>query len=117
MINDDIVELSEVEQLVKSFVENDGKSACDYCEGEQSSESSDHPKDAVISLSHDALTKYSLFIEVQNEISKAYYDLRARYTKLKFNKTPIALTKQELEVVKKVYPFIVSEVPVKRTND
>lgn len=117
MVNDNIVELSEIEQLVKSFVDNDGKSVCDYCEGEQSSEASDHPKDAVVSLSHNALTKYNLLILVQDEISKAYYDLRARYTKLKFNKTPSQLTKKEFEVVKKAYPFIVSEVAVKRATD
>ncbi len=113
MIEEKVVEISEVETLVKSFVDNNGNSVCDYCQGEQSSDSSDHPKNAVISLSHDAFTKYALFITVQDEITKAYYDLRTRYTKEKFNKTPDQLTKQELEVVKKACPFIVSEVMVK----
>tara|TARA_R110002074_G_scaffold388980_1_gene572043 strand:- start:1155 stop:1457 length:303 start_codon:yes stop_codon:yes gene_type:complete len=61
MIEDKIIELSEIEQLVKSFVDNNGNAVCEYCEGDQSSEGSDHPKNAVISLSHDALTKYHLF--------------------------------------------------------
>ncbi|WP_296384913.1 biopolymer transporter ExbD [Winogradskyella sp.] len=117
MIEDEIVEISEVEKLVKSFVDNNGNSVCDYCDGEQLSTSSDHPKDAVISLSHNALTKYELFITVQDEITKAYYDLRTNYIKEKFNKTPDQLTKIELEVVKKAYPFIVSEVMVKRSNE
>ena len=116
MIEDEIVEIKEIENLVKSFVDNNGMSKCNYCEGDQSSESSDHPKDAVISLSHNALTKYDLFITVQDEITKAYYDLRAGYTKQTFNKTPDQLTKDELEVVKKAYPFSVSEVMVKRSN-
>ena len=117
MVEDDVVKISEIEQLVKMFVDNNGNTVCEYCEGAQVSDSSDHPKDAVISLSHDALTKYELFITVQDEITKAYYDLRARYTKLKFNKTPEQLTKEELEIVKKAYPFIVSEVMVKRLDD
>ncbi len=116
MIEDEIVELAEIETLVKSFVDNNGLSRCDYCDGVQYSESSDHPKDAVISLRHDALTKYHLFITVQDEITKAYYGLRARYTKQTFNKTPDQLTKDEFEAVKKAYPFIVSEVMVKRSN-
>lgn len=116
MVEDEIVELAEIETLVKLFVDNNGNTKCNYCEGEQSPESSDHPKEAIISLSHDALTKYGLFITVQDEITKAYHDLRAGYTKQTFNKTPDQLTKNELDMVKKAYPFVVSEVMVKRSN-
>ncbi len=113
-IEDDVVELEDVERIVKAFVDNNGKSKCDYCNGEGLSESSDHPREAVISLSHDALTKYHLFISVQDEITKAFYDLRQEYIKVKFNKTPDQITDQEFRTVKKAYPFIVSEVMVKR---
>jgi len=116
MIEDNIVELVEIKTLVEAFIDNNGIDKCDYCEGEQISESSDHPKDAVISLSHDALTKYDLFVSVQDEITKAYYDLRTRYAKQAFNKTPDQLTKDDLKAVKKAYPFIVSEIMVKRSN-
>ncbi|WP_299362077.1 biopolymer transporter ExbD [Winogradskyella sp.] len=113
-IEDKIVELEEIEQIVKAFVDNNGASTCDYCKGERLPESSDHPKEAVISLSHDALTKYHLFVSVQDEITKAFYDLRAVYIKDKFNKTPDQITDEEFRIVKKAYPFIVSEVMVKR---
>lgn len=115
MVEEDIVELSEIKALVETFIDNNGLNNCDYCEGEQSSVSSEHPKNAVISLSHDALTKYAVFISVQDEITKAYYDLRMRYAKQAFNKTPDQLTKDELSAVQKAYPFIVSEVMVKRS--
>ena len=82
----------------------------------QSTESSDHPKVAVIPLSHNALTTYELFISVQDEITKAYYNLSVRYAKDVLNKSPDQLTKDDLDVVKKAYPFIVSEVMVKRSN-
>lgn len=116
MVNNVIVERSEIKNLVEAFIDNNGIDTCDYCEGEQSSESSDHPKNAVISLSHDALTKYDLFISVQDEITKAYYTLRTRYAKQTYNKSPEQLTKDELETVKKAYPFKVSEIAVKRSN-
>jgi biopolymer transport protein ExbD len=116
MVEDAIVKVDEIQYLVNAFVDNNGAKTCDYCEGDQSIDSSDHPKNAIISLSHDALTKYDLFITVQDEITKAYYDLRLRYAKQKFNKTPDQLTKDELELVKNAYPFIVSEVMLKPSN-
>ena len=116
MVNEEIVNLEAIEDLVESFVDNNGSDKCDYCSGEKLSNSSDHPKDAVISLSHDALTKYKAFIAVQDEITKAYYSLRSKYAKMKFNKNPEELSDEELEHIKKAYPFIVSEVAVKRPN-
>ncbi|SDH65304.1 ExbD/TolR family protein [Winogradskyella thalassocola] len=116
MIEENIVNLDEVKDIVEAFIDNNGSNNCDFCEGTQSIESSDHPKNAVISLSHDALTKYNLFISVQDEITKAYYDLRTRYAKQMYNKTPDQLTKVELIAVQKAYPFIVSEIMVKRSN-
>ena len=113
-IEDEIVKIEDVEQIVKAFIDNNGSSKCDYCTGEKSAESSDHPKEAVISLSHDALTKYQLFVSVQDEITKAFYDLRERYIMEKFKKTPNQITDEEFKIVKKAYPFIVSEVMVKR---
>ncbi|WP_400078666.1 ExbD/TolR family protein [Winogradskyella sp. R77965] len=116
MIEDDIVSIDEIENIVEAYVDNNSLNSCDYCDGEQSKVSSDHPKKAVISLSHDALTKYELFINVQDEITKAYYNLRERYAKQVFNKLPSQLDKNELEMVRKAYPFKVSEVAVKRSN-
>ncbi|WP_430468190.1 ExbD/TolR family protein [Winogradskyella ouciana] len=113
-INENVVDLDEIQELVKAFVDNNGLSNCDYCEGNKLAESSEHPTEAVISLSHDALTKYHLFISVQDEISKAFYDLRKRYIKETFNKTPEKITDAEFKMVKKAYPFIVSEVMLKR---
>lgn len=114
LIEDKVVKLEEIQQIAKDFIDNNGQSNCDYCYGEKSSELSDHPKEAVISLSHDAMTKYHLFVTVQDEITKAYYDLRKRYIKEKFNKTPEQITEVEFKIVKEAYPFVVSEIPVVR---
>ncbi|WP_179347643.1 ExbD/TolR family protein [Winogradskyella pacifica] len=116
MIEDAIVQLSDVKRIVETFIDNNGIGSCDFCEGNQSQESSDHPKVAVISLQHASLTKYERFISVQDEITKAYYDLRTRYAKEIYNKTPDQLTKTELADVQKAYPFIVSEIMLKRSN-
>ncbi len=113
-IEDKIVDLHDVEQIVKAFVDNNGKSQCDYCNGAGLPESSDHPNEAVISLRHDALTTYELFIAVQDEITKAFYDLREAYILKTFNKAPNQITDEEFKNVKNAYPFIVSEVMLKR---
>ncbi|WP_299128349.1 biopolymer transporter ExbD [uncultured Winogradskyella sp.] len=113
-IEDKIVQLNDVQDIVKSFVDNNGSGSCDYCEGYKLNDLSDHPNEAVISLSHDALTKYHMFISVQDEISKAYFSLRAHYIKDTFGKVPSDINKDEFKLVKKAYPFKVSEVAVKR---
>ncbi len=114
MIEDERVGIEQVKTLVERFIDNNGTNSCNYCEGLGIKTASDHPKKAVISISHDALTKYNLFIEVQDEITKAYYNLREIYAKKIYNKAPHELTNLELAEVKKAYPFIVSEVMVKR---
>ncbi|OZV68445.1 ExbD/TolR family protein [Winogradskyella aurantia] len=116
MIEDDVVEISDIRNRVKAFADNNGASYCSYCKGIKSSQFSDHPKDAVISLGFDTKTKYELFITVQDEITKAYYDLRAAYAERTFNKSPEELTHNELELVKKAYPLVISEVMVKNFN-
>ena len=108
------MKLEEIQELVKSFVDNNGRANCNYCRGEKSAELSDHPSEAVISLSHDALTKYHLFVSVQDEITKAFYDLRQFYIKKQFNKTPDQITDEEFKIVKEAYPLMVSEIMVKR---
>ncbi|RNC86226.1 MAG: biopolymer transporter ExbD [Winogradskyella sp.] len=114
MINDNIVEISEIKTITKDFIDNNGENVCDYCNGKQRSNSSDKPSEAVVSLKHDALTNYGVFIYVQDELSKAYLELRTAYAQKVYNKSPNQLTDKELIEVKKAYPFILSEVKVER---
>ena len=51
-------------------------------------------------------------MQVQDEITKGYYQLRLRYARKMFNKSPEQLDKNELDIVKKAYPFIISEVMI-----
>ena len=112
MVDTEIVKIDEVQNLVKRFVDNNGADNCKYCEGVQSSALSDHPKVAVISISHDALTKYALLVAVQDEITKAYYALRVNYANTVLHKTIHQLSQAEMETVRNAYPFIISEVMI-----
>ncbi len=109
MIDKDLVKLTDVKLLVKRFIDNNGDKSCNYCKGEKLQTLSDNPQKAVVSLQTDRNTSYSQFIEVQDELTKAYYEVRKDYSKAIFNKEPEDLTKEEMQKVKKAYPFILSE--------
>jgi biopolymer transport protein ExbD len=113
LINNKLVTIDKVKVIVKEFVDNNGDTTCNYCNGLQNTSSSDNPKEAVISLQHQAKTKYNLLIEVQDELTKAYFELRETYSKSVFNKTSEALSKEELKKVKSAYPFTLSEAYIK----
>ena len=94
---------------------------CTWCKGSKDPSSSDHPNKAVILLKTDRSTKYGTFIEVQNELGRAYTTLRNRlakdmygeeYTvmvnKLSKDKGNEAL-KEKITVIKSMYPEIISE--------
>jgi len=94
---------------------------CDYCEGDRSDSSSDHPNKAIISVQSDRGTEYGTYIKVQNELLRAYTVLRNRlcmkrykmsYDELeetyKDNKSNEDL-KKKVEDIKKSYPQIISD--------
>ena len=113
MVNEDIATVENIKELAKGFLDNNGDKTCDYCQGSNLSDASDNPTSAVISLQVDKQTQYSLFIKVQDELTKAYYELRATYAQKKFNKSPNELTAEELKLVREAYPFLVSEAETK----
>lgn len=116
MVDDAIISINELKNRVMAFVDNNGDNTCAYCNGTQKSDASDNPKEAVISLQHAEQTTYGSFIEVQDEITKAYYELREVYAKNIYNKQVSKLTVEELKEVKEAYPFILSEAKTRGTT-
>lgn len=112
-VNDDVIPINELKDLVKGFVDNNGNTSCNYCNGDRLSTSSDNPKKAVVSLVTDRETSYKFFINVQDEITEAYMELRTNYSKTKFNKPISRLSADEVNEIKKAYPFILSEAEIK----
>ncbi|MDY8136781.1 biopolymer transporter ExbD [Aquimarina sp. 2201CG5-10] len=75
------IKLEELKEAAKAFLDNGGgtnEDACDYCQGLRDSKSSDNPIKAVISLKNSRETDYATYIAVQNELVKAYTELRNR---------------------------------------
>lgn len=113
MVEDALISLENLKDLTKAFLDNNGDGSCDYCNGVRSTLSSDNPSEAVVSLQNDNLTSYNRYIEVQDELTKAYYELRATYCKDILRKDLDNLTTEELKNVQDAYPFILSEAITK----
>ncbi len=113
MVEDDIISMHDLKSLAKAFLDNNGNATCDYCNGNSDAKFSDHPSEAVISLQNDQQTSYSMYIAVQDILTQAYYELREDYAKNVLGKTPSELTQEDLKLLKKAYPFILSEAETK----
>ncbi|MDN3667436.1 ExbD/TolR family protein [Algibacter miyuki] len=113
MVEDELVSLDQLKNITKAFIDNNGDGSCNYCYGEKNPEASDNPKKAVVSLQNGKLTTYKQFVAVQNELSKAYFELRHNYAAKVLQKSVDNLTKADLKQVKNAYPFILSEAETK----
>ncbi|MCA0132784.1 ExbD/TolR family protein [Winogradskyella alexanderae] len=109
MVNNDIIRIEALKEVVIGFIDNNGGGNCNYCNGIKDKNASDHPKKAIISLSHDKRANYQEYIKVQDEIAKAFFKLRLDYSKKIFDKEPKELSTSEIHTVKSAYPFILSE--------
>jgi len=69
LIENELGEIHMIKDLAKKFISNNGKDP----------KSSDSPKDAIISIKTDRGTSYDKYIAVQDEVRKAYNELRAAY--------------------------------------
>ena len=63
----------------------------------------------VVSLQNDRGTSYSKYIEVQNELVRAFNELRDEFAMKQWGKKYKDLTKEQQNAVKKIYPMTISE--------
>ncbi|MCI2228668.1 biopolymer transporter ExbD [Polaribacter sp. MSW13] len=132
LVEGERMDVKELKDAAIKFIDNGGGigkpgedgtpgKACDYCKGERSDASSDHPNKAIISVQSDRGTEYGTYIIVQNELLKAYTVLRNRLCRerygMPFNELEAAYKddknneelKKKVEDIKKAYPQIISD--------
>ncbi|MFN0728222.1 ExbD/TolR family protein [Polaribacter gochangensis] len=131
LVEGETMKLGELKEAAIKFIDNgggegkeiDGVSTgpCDYCKGARSATSSDHPNKAIISVQSDRGTEYGMYIKVQNELLRAYTELRNRLALEKYNVSYDQLEedfkkdlknedlKKKVEFVKTSYPQILSD--------
>jgi biopolymer transport protein ExbD len=139
LVEDDRMDIKDLKEAAIKFIDNGGGTGnagedgspgkeCDYCQGDKSESSSDHPNKAIISVQSDRGTEYGTYIQVQNELLKAYTELRNRLSIQKYKKTFDELEKEydeakknagmkdrvedlrvKVEFIKTAYPQIISD--------
>ena len=70
-------------------------------------------KDHIISLQNDNTTSYKAYLYVQNELVKAYSELRDEAARRYYNRPYEELHKNEKDLINKVYPQRISEAEPK----
>ena len=133
------MQLRDVRSAAVKFLDNGGgvgEEACDYCQGERDTSSSDNPDKAIISLKNDRETDYKVYISVQNELVAAYNELRDReflrlypnqrmtfveanklYSDPRTSPKEKLKLKPKLDVLKKMYPQKLSEAEPSKINN
>ncbi len=109
MANEVTTNIEELKNLLKDFIDNNGDLSCKYCKGEKLSESSDNPKKASISLTIHREAPYQNFISVQDEIAKAYFELREKYVSEVLKTNAKEMTGDDLKKMQEAYPFRIIE--------
>ncbi len=111
-VEDGIVEVSRLTELAKAFIDNNGDGSCAYCQGEGLATLSENPDEAIISLQHLRSTDYKFYITVQNELIKAYNELRNDAAKKQFGSSYNQLSKKQQLEIRTQYPRKLSEIPL-----
>jgi biopolymer transport protein ExbD len=134
LVEDEKMEIGNLKESAKRFLDNGGgkgDEACNYCRGAGDPKSSDNPIKAVISLQNDRLTDYGVYITVQNELVKAYTELRNREANRLYGRDFIAMVKdyknkadydgnvdklkERIETIKDMFPQKLSEAEPSRS--
>lgn len=139
LVEDERVQINQLKDLAVQFIDNGGGlgkpgedgtpgKPCDYCQGSRSESSSDHPNKAIISVQSDRGTNYGTYIQVQNELLRAYTELRNRLSKQRYGvsfdeleqsfkdakksadlKDRVEELRKKVEAIKIAYPQIISD--------
>ena len=94
LVEGERMDINDLKTAAMTFIDNGGGDGtivdgvptgpCTYCLGEKSISSSDHPNKAIISVQSDRGTEYGTYLKVQNELIRAYSDLRNRLSKERY---------------------------------
>ena len=109
LVNGNVTEVNELQDLAIAFIDNNGNGECSYCKGTKALDWSAHPSYAVISVQSHPEANYRYYIQVQDKLVGAYYELRKTYLthtlKTDFEKA----TERELALAREAYPLLISE--------
>jgi len=106
LVEEELMDISQLREGAKTFLNNFGKDP----------QSSDSPQKAIVSLQNDRGTSYEMYINVQNELSAAYRELRDEEAQRKFGVNYADLEKVKQKDIRKKYPMKISEAEPKNVG-
>lgn len=112
LVNQEIISVSDLKEKLKDFIDNNGDNSCEYCYGIGLKNASDNPNKAAISLATHREAPYERFIAVQDEVTAAYYELRAAFVQKTYAKNTAELSPIELKTARDAYPFRITEASI-----
>ena len=101
------MDISQLKDGAKYFIDNNGLNP----------ELSDNPEKAIISLQNDRGTSYKTYIQVQNELTAAYNELRNTAALSEFGSRYYDLPKTQQRNIRKKYPQKISEAEPKNVGE
>ena len=122
LVEGDIVQIAELTEATKEFV---GNPSNDESLPEKELKEVDffgnvEVSKQVISLQNDNGTSYNMYIQVQNELARAYNELRNELSMEKFGKTYDFFLetgdKDRVKAIRKIYPQRISEAEPKNVG-
>lgn len=132
-VEDEVMELKDLKDAAIKFIDNGGGvgnpmpgkqsgATCNYCSGAKDETSSDHPNKAIISVESDRGTEFGMYVSVQNELLRAYTELRNKLCQQKYGMSFTELEKafnagarkddalrKKVEDIKTSYPQVISD--------
>ncbi len=116
LCNNEFIDIKQLREKVRTFIENPyndehmpEKTEVDVPYFGKQMVTKNH----VISLQNDRGTEYQAYIDVQNELARAYNELRDDVSRKKFGKAFADLEEEQQKAVQMIYPQKISEAEPK----
>lgn len=109
LVEDEYMEIEDLREAAKAFIDNNGEGSCTYCNGNQDPKSSDKPNEAILSIALDNSTTYDMYITIRNELNAAYRELREDLSQTLYGKPYKDLSEDERKDIEAKYPLVISE--------
>ena len=99
LVNENPMDINDLKDGAKKFISNP----------ERRENLSESPEKAIISLKCQDNTSYSMYIAVQNELTKAYTELREEASNTKHGISYVNLNQSQQKEIRAMYPQKISE--------
>jgi len=118
LVEGEPLDISQLKDKAKEFIENPARkdNLPEFKEIEVPLFGVVEVSKGVISLQTDRGTQYQVYLMVQNELARAYNELREELAKKKFGKDYKDLDEDQQKAIRKIYPQKISEAEPKNVG-